>query len=192
MIARGTNHGLRVEFVTYCSSFLKLPMNPDTLLSRYDRVDRSMYHDTVAQQCCKCTSRPSNLSVSAQSPGRPPTCSPPLYPHSISALRTKAPIMPSHPAQSNKRQNSENMTHPQQITRKPLPNPFSIAPKPPPSRTTSNPITAYEIRSWIDSIPTPFLESDFPTTHPIYADTDCRLVVQKIVYDEAGNPSRHI
>ena len=42
-----------------------------------------------------------------------------------------------------------------------------------------NTITAYELRSWIDTIPTPCLETQFPTTHPIYADANCQLVVHQ-------------
>ncbi|KAF3049835.1 hypothetical protein E8E11_006850 [Didymella keratinophila] len=84
------------------------------------------------------------------------------------------------------------MTELQQITRKPLPTPISTNPKPSTSRTMPSPITAYELRSWIDTIPIPSLETHFPTTHPIYADTNFRLVVQQIVCDDAGDPARFI
>lgn len=103
-------------------------------------------------------------------------------------------LQPCHsvPAYPNKKPNAQTMTHPQQIQRKPLPTPLSTNPKPPRTRTMPNPITAYEMRSWIDTIPTPCLETHFPTTHPIYSDTNCRLVVQQIACDEAGEPSRFI
>lgn len=54
----------------------------------------------------------------------------------------------------------------------------------PTSQTMANSFTAHELKSWIDSIPYHLLAPHptspdlFPTTHPIYADANCRLVVQ--------------
>jgi hypothetical protein len=80
---------------------------------------------------------------------------------------------------------------PPQITRKPLPSPLTTT-HPPRSTTMPNPITAYELRSWIDTIPSPLLESRFPTAHPIYSDANCRLVVQQIICDGSGARSRFL
>ncbi|KAF9696202.1 hypothetical protein EKO04_005902 [Ascochyta lentis] len=41
--------------------------------------------------------------------------------------------------------------------------------------------TSHQIKSWIDTLPTHLLTTPFPTSHPIYADAHCRLVVQGII-----------
>ena len=51
----------------------------------------------------------------------------------------------------------------------------------------ANSFTAHELKSWIDEIPSHLLEfsssSPFPTSHPIFADANCRLVVQDKTQD---------
>lgn len=82
------------------------------------------------------------------------------------------------------------MRNPQQIHRKLLPPPLPIIPVLPRIRKMPKPGNVYESRAWINAIPTPRLETHFPTTYSNNTDTNCQLIVQQTICNDAGEPSQ--